>query len=331
MTQHFASIGQDQFLSRLITTAKERADTPALIHKQRGRWIFWRWRDALHEVDVLASGLRQLGLRPRRTAVVDGEVGANLFLVSAAVRAAGARLCPVALTATGDELVHILSDSTVGVVIAQGREALAEWNAAARSVRGVPIVFDHTTPDNRSPESGVVTFDELKRLGRPANWAAGVQATRRNRPSVLTWFEESTDWTDGLDIILDHWVSTGTTIALPEVLVASSRDRFELRPRRWIASSVRIGANAQLIRDRLPGASSSGHSLVDGVLRGRRAPWHAATRWRIKKRIGLSRVHNIDVHLVPHSGVSSEDDSFFKGLGAPLRIAADARSKLAAE
>lgn len=331
MTQHFTSIGQDPFLSRLTTTAKERADAPALIHKQRGRWIFWRWRDALHEVDVLASGLRQLGLRPGRTAVVDGEVGANLFLASAAVRAAGARLYPVERTATGDELVHILSDTTVGVVIAQGREALAEWSDAASSVREVPIVFDHATPDNRSPETGVVTLDELRRLGKPVNWAAGIQPTRRRRPNVLTWFEESTDWTGGLDIILDHWVSTGTTIALPEVLVASSRDRFELRPGKWIASSARIRANAQLIRDRLPGAGSSGHRLVDGVLRGRRAPWHAATRWRIRKRIGLSRVHNIEVHLVPHSGIGAEDDSFFKGLGTPLIIAADARSKLAAE
>lgn len=330
MTQHFKSIAQGQFLAGLTKTARERADAPALIQKQRGRWIYWRWRDALREIDVLAGGLRHLGLRPGRTVVVDGEIRADLFLASAAVRAVGAKIRSVPLAATGEELTHILSDSTVVLIIAQGREALAEWSEAASDVRPLPIVFDHATPDSRSPEAGVVTFDQLKRLGKPANWSAGLASTPHDNPKDLTWLEESTDWADGLDLVLDHWISTGSTIALPEVLVASSRDRFELSPRKWIASSTRVLVNAQLIRDRLPAAGSSGYRLASAVLRGRWAPWHVATRWRIKKRLGLSRLHSINVHTVPRSEVSSEDAQFFQHLGAPLSVAPSVRLKLGA-
>lgn len=331
MTQHFTSIEQSPYLSRLASAARKHPDAAALIFKQRGRWIYWSWRDALDEIEALASGLRHLGLRAGRSAVIDGEIRGNSFLAGAAIKTAGARIVSVPLAATGSDLARTLSDPTIDLIIAQGRDALAEWDDAASHVRRVPIIFDHATPDSRSPEDGILTFDALKRLVKRESPAAAIPRRRRRIKPEITWFEETTDWSGGLDLLLEHWVSTGTTIALPELLVAASRDRFELRPRKWIASSERVRANELHIQDRLAPEGSWGRRLAEKVLRGGRAPWDAVVRWRIRRRLGLDRLREIDVHAVHDDEVRPETQRLFSNLGAQLNITQFAGLRVAAE
>lgn len=331
MTQHFTSIEQSPYLSRLAFAARKHPDAPALISKQRGRWIYWSWRDALHEIEALAGGLRHLGLRAGRSVVVDGEIRGNSFLTGAAIKTLGARIVSVPLAASGSDLTRTLSDPTIDLIIAQGRDALAEWDDAASHVRRVPIIFDHATPDSRSPEDGILTFDALKRLAKRQNPVAAIPGRRQHLKPEITWFEETTDWSGGLDLLLEHWVSTGTTIALPELLVAASRDRFELRPRKWIASSERVRVNELHIQDRLAPEGSWGRWLAEKVLRGGRAPWDAIVRWRIRRRLGLDRLQEIDVHVVSDDEVRPETQRVFSNLGARLHITQFAGLRAAAE
>lgn len=331
MTQHFTSIEHSPYLSRFESAARKDPDAPALISKQRGRWISWSWRDARDEIEALAAGLRHLGLRTGRSAVIDGEIGGNSFLAGAAIKTIGARIVSIPLAASGADLALTLSDPAIDLIIAQGRDALAEWDDAASNVRRVPIIFDHATPDSRSPEEGILTFDALKRLAKPENPAAAIPRRRRHLKPEITWFEETTDWSGGLDLLLEYWVSTGATIALPELLVAASRDRFELRPRKWIASSERVRANELHIHDRLAPEGSWGHRLAEKVLRGGRAPWDAVVRWRIRRRLGLDRLREIDVHVVRDDEVRPETQRLFSNLGARLNIAQFALLRTAAE
>ena len=315
-TPHSAS-EETQFADRLIAAARRNTGRPALLHKQRGNWVIRRWSDVLNEIDRLAGGLRHLGLSAGGQVVVDGEITARLFLVSAAIRALGGRILAVPVSASRLERDHVLDDPSVDLVIAQGRDTVAEWSAASHSRRRVPIIFDHATPDSRSPGEGIVTLARLRTLGERAEWSKDIPAGPRARSLPVTWFEESTDWREGLDILLDHWVSSGEPVALPELLAAAARDRLELAPQNWIASRPRLEFNEGSIRDRLPDRKSVAGWLVDGALRGARAPWFSLTRGQLRNQLGLRRLTGIDIYPGHEPGRAPV---LFRQLGLELNL-----------
>lgn len=301
MTKSKALAEDLPFLDRLIATARRNAGQPALLHKRRGVWVVRRWGDVLEEIDRLTGGLRHLGLTAGGRVAIDGEITARLLLASAAVRAAGGRIVAVPLTASSEELDRVVADPAIDLVIGQGRDTVAEWREATRNRREVPIIFDHATPDSRPPGAGIVTLPLLKKLGKPEGWAKSIDRTPRDHNLPVTWVEESTDWAAGLDIVLDHWISSGEPLALPEILAAAARDRREIAPQRWIASDARLQQSEDSIRERLPERKSISGWLVKGALNGAAAPWFAVTRAALRSRLGLRRLVAVTSH-VEHEG-----------------------------
>lgn len=306
------------FLDRLLATARRNAGQPALLHKRRGVWVLRRWVDVLEEVDRLAAGLRHLGLTEDGRVAIDGEVTGRLLLAGAAVRAVGAEIVTVPLAATHEELDGVVADPSITLVIGQGRDTVEEWSVATRNRRQVPIVFDHATPDSRPPAKDIVTLPLLKMLGKPAGWAKSVDRTGNTSGLPVTWVEESTDWQGGLDIVLDHWVSSGEPLALPELLAAAARDRCEIAPQRWIASGPRLLANEAVIRESLPARASLSGWLVDGALSGSAAPWFSLTRLALRSRLGLGRLVAITSHAEPEGERVSGEARLFRQLGVTL-------------
>lgn len=303
------------FIDRLIAAARRDPGAAALIHKRRGVWVTQRWGQVLEEIDRLAQGLRHLGLRDERQVAVDGEITAPLFLAAAAVRAAGGRILSIATAASAQELDRVRDDQSVDLVIGQGRDTVARWNEGNK--RRVPIIFDHTTPDSRSPAEGIVTLATLRTLSEPAGWAKDLTAAPRSDSLPATWVEETTDWLDGLDILLDRWVASGEPLAFPELLAAATRDRLELSPPSWIASLARLDVNERAIRERLPQRNSIAAWLVDGALRGGTGPWFAVTRTLLCKRLGLHHLSGIDVHLGHEPGRAP---ALFRQLGLQANL-----------
>jgi len=307
-----------KFLDGLVATARARADEPALIHKHRGVWVSRRWRDVLAEIDRLAAGLRSLGLAPGDLVAVDGEITARLFLTAAAVLASGGRILAVPISASAEELDRVLQDPAVALVLGQGRETVAEWSAATTKQRRVPIIFDHATPDSRPPDEGMVTLDNLRGLGAPLGWAEGLATTPPDGVEEILWTEETTDWREGLDVLLTDWISEGVPLALPELLAAAARDRAEIGPGRWIASIDRIERVAGTIRERLPERTSATGRLVAGALGGSRTPWAVGLSALLRKRIGLARLTGVEVYGPPGRDPSLEARQLFLQLGVPL-------------
>ncbi|WP_421696587.1 AMP-binding protein [Aestuariivirga sp.] len=305
---------QPQYLERLLAVAKANERGTALVFKSRGAWQSLSWGQLLQEIDGAAAGLAKLGVSPGGLVAVDGEVTSRLLIVAAAAKSLGAHLVAVPLAASQEELDAIIANPAVQLVIGHGRETVAEWQRFAGRHRPVPIVFDHVTPDSRSPGEGIVTYAELLALAPRHGWSDAPVTRSLRLPTGLAWFEETTDWPGALESVLDHWLQPGTAVALPESHIAAARDRAEIQPTVWLASSRALERQAKSFQERLPDAGRVTRKLVDNALSPGAAPWSRFIRWKLRRQLGLGRIAAVHLHLAPGQAISENITGFLLGL-----------------
>ncbi|BBE74232.1 hypothetical protein [Oharaeibacter diazotrophicus] len=282
------------FVERLIATASPNADRPALIHDHFGRRVLRRWRDVVAEIDRLSAGLAALGVGAGRTVAVGGEVSADLLLVAAAARAAGARLVAVPVAPTVVDLGALPTDGALAAAIVQGRDALETWLADDRPALAVPIVFDHATPERRSPDERIVVVEALRRLAPARGWADGLRGGSRAAPGGSTWLEETVVSGPVLERVLEAWIGGAPVLALPERVGSALRDRTAAAPTRWIATADALDRAAAAIANRLPDAGL-GARLLRPVLVGGRSPLAVGLRALVRTRLGLASLGEIEL------------------------------------
>ena len=303
------------FLDRLLSAAVARGDQTALVFKSRGTWQALSWSAVLEQIGRAASGLSHLGVTPGGYVAFDGEITPRLLIVAAAAKAIGAELVAVPLAASRARLDALILDPRVQFVAGHGRETVAEWQRFSEGHRRVPILFDHVTPESKSPGEGVFTFQQLTSLALQPGWSASLAPAQDTRKARTLWFAETTDWEQGLDTLLDRWLGEAIAVALPESRRAADRDQAELEPDLWLASAVSLSRSATAFTERLPAVGQL-RRLIDATLAGGQAPWHAVLRFLLRRRTGLSRLSRID--LAPGQVAPAEAARFFGGLGLSL-------------
>jgi hypothetical protein len=316
--------GDAPFLGALLKRAVLSSSSPALQEKRRGVWVLRQWRDVVEEVDRLAAGLAALGARPGATVAIDGEIGPRIVLAAAAASALGARLLSIPTRASRQERDRVMDDPSVALVIGRGREVVAEWVQIAASGRRIPIVFDHATAGGRAPADGVLTYDALRALAAPAGWRVALPSPPPRRAHPKLWIEESTDWTEGLEAILGVWVQGGFTLALPELLAASDRDRREIAPESWLASAETVERAAARIIERLPLEGTFSATLLGKALDSESRIGSAILRPRLRGLLGLGALDRIEVGGGDRLAPSPSAYKLFARLGAAPRAARSA-------
>lgn len=308
-----------EFLDRLLSAAVARGDRTALIFKSRGQWQTLSWSAVLEQIGRAAAGLAQLGVTPGGYVAVDGEITPRLLIVAAAARAIGAELVSVPLAASRERLDALILDPRVQFVAGHGRETVAEWQRFSEGHRRVPILFDHVTPESKSPGEGVFTFQQLTSLAPAPGWSVASAPAQATEAADTLWFAETTDWEQGLDMLLETWLTRPVAVALPESRRAADRDQAELKPNLWLASSASLLRTATGIEARLP-ATGRLRQLLDATLAGGHAPWHQLLRYLLRRRTGLARLSRIDI--APGQSVPTKALNVFGGLGLNLSGAA---------
>jgi len=304
-----------EFLDRLLSAAVARGDRAALIFKSRGQWQKLSWTAVLQQIGRAAAGLAHLGVAPGGYVAVDGEITPRLLIVAAAAKAIGAELVAVPLDANRDTLDALILDRRVQFVAGHGRETVAEWQRFSVGHRLVPILFDHVTPESKSPGEGVFTFQQLTSLAPAPGWSIAATGSHTAGDADTVWFAETTDWEQGLDTLIDLWLSRPVAVALPESRRAADRDQAELQSQLWLASAASLSRSAAGLLGRLPADGRLRH-LIDATLSGGRAPWHQLLRYLLRKRTGLARLSRIDLGAGQH--VPSDASLIFGGLGLNL-------------
>ncbi|MET1027843.1 MAG: AMP-binding protein [Dongiaceae bacterium] len=312
-------------LNRLRDLADTRPNALALRHKHRGQWYVWRWRDVADEVQRLASGLKLIGFTAGDNLAVSGDFGPHLLLIALAARNNGGTVLAVAPDADAGEIADLLGGRDVRYAFTQGRQNLALWlQVAKQNDIDLRVIFDHATSDGKISDSHAITFEALRASGNAS--ASGARISRRNAGAAadLVWVEENTRWQDGLDIVLHQWLQGALTLAFPESLAASERDRREVAPRRMLLSATRLVALHDEIIGRFPPRGSWQRRLADWAVRsgGAFRGWWTSRLivHLIRRPLGLRRLREIAVITVAEGPVSTALPASVRQLFAGLAV-----------
>ncbi len=309
------------FEAVLLAAAQSRSDQVALRFKSRGAWLAWTWRDVVKEVDRFASFLRAQGIGPGIAIAIVGEIRPAILFGALAASALGVDVVSVAPGAPVAQIKTVLDQNRVGLAIVQGRRALAAWLQVVSSRHArTAIVFDHVTPAGTSPEDDVIPLAAVTATSPAHGWAdrLGTSGPLPQGGGAELWVEASTAWPEALHVLIGNWIGSGETLAAPELLAAAARDRAEIRPRRWIASSGAAAAASADITRRLAGKRS-----LTAALSRRSAALRALLLILARRRLGLSRLKVIEVQRSwqPPEQRSAEEATF-RSVGVALRVAA---------
>jgi hypothetical protein len=293
----------------LLSVATARPNGLALRYKYRGDWLNWQWHTIVRSVDALAKAFAELGISAGDRIALVGEMTPSLLLTGLASDSVGAETFLVPPGTKAADILAVTADQPPRLVVIQGRDSLDTWLQMRPQLGSSQIVFDHAAPGRRH-DSSVIYFNDLLAEATSRHSASArprITDTDHSDRAVL-WVEASTAWSGALAAVFDHWLGTGQTLALPEMLAAAARDRAEARPASWLASGASLATAAQDLAGRLPRRltetnKGEPHSFISGLLR------HQA-----RKRLGLGNLSAIDAETpASHAEV-------FASLGIALRL-----------
>ncbi|MBT8155072.1 AMP-binding protein [Epibacterium ulvae] len=123
MAEVRANAGREMSLPTLLQRNAERyGDRPAYREKEYGIWQSWTWAETEKEVEALALGLLDLGLKPGDYVAVIGRNRPYLYWSMVAVQAVGGVPVPLYQDAVAEEMAYVLANCGARFVIAGDQE-----------------------------------------------------------------------------------------------------------------------------------------------------------------------------------------------------------------
>jgi long-chain acyl-CoA synthetase len=112
----------DTFPKLLLHHARTRGDRPAIREKALGIWQAWTWREVRDEVEWLACGLAQAGVRRGGHVAVIGANRPRLYWTLIAAQSLGAIPVPFYEDATAQEMVYVFQNAGIAFAIVEDQE-----------------------------------------------------------------------------------------------------------------------------------------------------------------------------------------------------------------
>ncbi|TBU98613.1 acyl-CoA synthetase [Stutzerimonas kirkiae] len=281
----------DPVWSSLQQWAQNKPLEIALRHKQRGRWLAWRWIDVLREVERLGAGLQAQGFGPDSRLALSGAFAPALLFFALAARRAGASVLAVAPQEEAAGLRSLLERQRPSHAYVASRESLAVWLAVGRqSASQWPLML--YARQAVALDASPWRVEPLQALY--GDRAESPRAAHGLRSPRQLWSEEGSEWQPGLQLLLERWLLSGDSLALPEHARAASRDRRAIAPSHLLLSEQRLERLAEEIEAHLAPVGSWRRRLCDWAIAAPERGLRRLLKQRVRHLLGFRHLQGIE-------------------------------------
>ncbi len=115
-------LGRDTIPKFLAYNAEHRRDRAAMREKYLGIWQSWTWGEVAANVEAIAGGLKELGLRRGDKMAIIGDNRPQLYWTLGAVQALGAVPVPIYQDSVADEVQYVVEHAEARFALAENQE-----------------------------------------------------------------------------------------------------------------------------------------------------------------------------------------------------------------
>jgi long-chain acyl-CoA synthetase len=259
----------DTFPKLLLQHAHVRGDAPAIREKDLGIWQSWTWRQMRDEVEWLACGLAQAGLKRGEHVAVIGANRPRLYWTMIAAQSLGAIPVPFYEDAVGNEMTYVFQNAEIGFAVVEDQEQADKlFDILPQCPKLGRIWYDNPRGLRHYTQSQLASYESLREAGRgfarsnPGFFEAEAVKSGPGDPSIMMYTSGTTGQAKG--VVLSH-----------ENLILSSRAYSELEglrddeevlaylPMAWIGQNLFSYAQWMVVGFRINCIESSETVLTD--------------------------------------------------------------------
>jgi long-chain acyl-CoA synthetase len=193
----------------VVANARQRRTRVAMREKEFGIWQTYSWADYADQVELIAYGLRSLGIGAGDRMAIVGDNRPQLYWACLAIQALGGTPVPLYQDAIADELGYAIVHAGVRVVLAENQEQVDKMLVLRERAPTVEhVIFKdpkgmtgYDDPLLRSLDS-VVELGRMARAAEPEWFAAQVGRGNADDVALISYTSGSTGTPKG--VVLSH-------------------------------------------------------------------------------------------------------------------------------